>query len=93
MKDEIERRESYTAHVLDYFRARPNTWIDVHTLAYIGGFAAWRTRVSDARKTVKEDGGDIEWNGSVRQSAYRYVPRPERPEPAEAVAVNQPGLF
>src|SRR4051812_30206099 len=80
MKDEIARRASNTQHVLNLLKALPNEWIPARDIACVGGFLAWRTRISDARQMVKEDGGDIEWNGQVRQSAYRYVPRPARPE-------------
>ncbi len=75
MKAEIERRASYTAAVLDLFLSRPFDWIDVRTLAEIGGFAAWRTRVSDARQIVTDrQCGAIEWNNQIKASAYRYVP-------------------
>jgi len=33
----------------DYFRARPNTWIDASVLQGLGGRYAWRTRVSECR--------------------------------------------
>jgi hypothetical protein len=75
MREEIERRATFTSAVLDYFMAHPLEWIDVHTLAHVAGFAAWRTRVSDARKVVKRDGGDIVWNGESRNSCYRYHPQ------------------
>ena len=33
----------------NYFRARPNTWIDASVLQGLGGRYAWRTRVSECR--------------------------------------------
>lgn len=82
MKAEIERRASYTAAVLELFLSRPFEWIDVRTLAEIGGFAAWRTRVSDARQIVLDRRcGVIEWNNQVKASAYRYVPVLPKPTP------------
>ena len=77
MREEIERRATNTGAVLDFFRTHPLEWISVHQLASpdLGGFAAWRTRISDARKIVKREGGDIVWNHEVRNSCYRYHPQ------------------
>ena len=33
-----------------FFRARPDTWIDGRALAEVAGNYAWRTRASDLRK-------------------------------------------
>ena len=74
MKDEILRRQGKTQAVITLFVWRPGVWISAETLAKAGGFCAWRTRVADARKTLR-DFGTVEWNGQVRESAYRYVPR------------------
>lgn len=75
MKPEIDRRASYTAAVLDLFLSRPYQWLDVRTLADVGGFSGWRTRVSDARQIVTDRrSGSIEWNNNIKASAYRYVP-------------------
>jgi len=82
MKDELDRRANHTTAVLDLFLARPCDWIDVRTLADVGGFAAWRTRVSDARQIVTDRRcGAIEWNNQIKASAYRYVPAPPAPVP------------
>ena len=90
MKAEIERRASYTAAVLDLFLSRPFDWIDVRTLAEIGGFAAWRTRVSDARQIVTDrQCGAIEWNNQIKASAYRYVPVLPKPTPAQQMEMFQ----
>ncbi len=71
---ELSVRHRYTEDVIAYFAAKPGVWIEARDLAKIGGFCSWRTRISEARKQFKKDGGDIEWNGQVRASAYRYVP-------------------
>jgi len=34
----------------EYFRRHPNTWCDAREIARVGGFASWRTRVSDLRR-------------------------------------------
>ncbi len=56
----LKRRHSYTTAVLDYFRAHPKEWIDAHVLMELGGSMAWRTRVADARKVIKKEGGVLE---------------------------------
>jgi hypothetical protein len=61
--------------ILEYFISHPGEWIDVHTLAHVGGFAAWRSRVAEARVQLRDKGqGSIEWNGEQIESAYRFVP-------------------
>ena len=67
MKAELTRRASLTDAVLALFKSRPSVWIDAHELAQVGGFAAWRTRVADARKIIRADGGIIE-NRQIRRS-------------------------
>lgn len=67
-------RQTYTAKVIALFQSRPKEWIEVHELAAVGGFAAWRTRVSEARESLERGGGTLEWNHKQRQSAYRYLP-------------------
>ncbi len=74
MKDEFARRANKTADVLALFRRKPLTWIGVHELAHVGGFAAWRTRVSDARKVLEADGGSLVWNENRDESAYMFKP-------------------
>ncbi len=79
MKDEIERRETFTAAVLAYFKARPNVWIDARDLMELGGLMAWRSRISDARRIIEAEGGRLE-NQQHRVfsrtviSEYRYTP-------------------
>lgn len=66
---------SLTEHVRELFVSRPNEWIDGRELAKVGGYAAWRTRLSECRR---EFGMVIE-NTVIRHedytvSKYRYVP-------------------
>ncbi len=73
---ELVRRKSHTDMVLELFRAHPMTWLPWQEIADVGGACAWRTRVSDARKVLEAEGGQIEnrlLQNSAR-SAYRYVP-------------------
>lgn len=68
-------RRTRTTDILELFKARPGVWIDVHELAHVGGFASWRSRVSEARQIVVQAGdGSIEWNNNSLDSAYRFVP-------------------
>src|SRR5207244_7054663 len=72
---EAQRRASRTDLVERLFRSRPGEWISAAELFHVGGMCAWRSYVSDARKRVKAAGdGDIDWNGDVHESAYRFVP-------------------
>lgn len=90
MKDEIDRRASYTEAVLDLFLSRPFAWIDVRTLADVGGFSGWRTRVSESRQIVNDRRcGAIEWNNQIKSSAYRYVPMVVQSEPAQQMEMFQ----
>ena len=78
--------------MLEHFIERPFVWVDVRTLAEIGGFAGWRTRVSQARQIVTDrQCGAIEWNNQIKASAYRYVPAP--PEPVAPRPAVQESLF
>lgn len=59
---EATRRQSATQRVIAFFAARPGIWIDAIVImeALPSARLAWRTRISDARKHFKKDGGDIE---------------------------------
>lgn len=77
MKAELQRRHSHTLAVLDLLKSQPRQWIDIHAIAAVGGFASWRTRVSEARAIAEaHEHATVEWNGSVKASAYRYRPLP-----------------
>lgn len=75
MKDELQRRQSHTDAMIALFRSQPWIWIGIHALAHVGGFSAWRTRVADARKVFRSEGGDVIWNRDPIQSAYCYRPQ------------------
>lgn len=71
--DTPNRRERVHAYLV----ACAGTWVDARDLARIGGFAGWRTRVSEARQVARQDGADIvnrcfDRDG-YRVSQYRYV--------------------
>lgn len=91
----IMRRRSKTLQVLDLFRSKPGQWINVHELAKVGGFAAWRSRVADSRKLAEKDGELIEWNGKEADSAYRLRPAPLGRDAGEFVERrwNETGAF
>ena len=79
--EEVERRKSRTDLTEELFRSRPGVWINVPELVDVAGLCAWRTRVSDLRRRLKHAGeGDIEWNGEIRRSAYRWVRGPTHHE-------------
>jgi len=52
---------------------RPGQWIHWKRFQRFAA-CAWRTRLSDARRIARADGGEIEWNRTPRRSAYRYLP-------------------
>lgn len=67
---------SLCGRVAALFKAYPNQWLDGRQIAQVGGYAAWRTRVSDLRRapfnmvieneTVRHEGYTV--------SRYKYVP-------------------
>lgn len=85
LRSELASRDTLTTRVLRLFLSRPGAWIDVYELAGVGGFAGWRTRVSQARHIIERAGlGQIEWNGKARESAYRFVQMvPVQPDAAQ----------
>lgn len=90
-KSEGDRRKNATELVLALFTAYPNEWISWRDVAKVGGVCAWRTRISDARRIAKRDGAIIEWNKSVKHSAYRLRPKPLGRD--ASVEVTQKALF
>jgi len=64
-----------THRVRHLFLAHPNEWIDGRELAKIGGYAAWRTRLSECRQRF---GMAIENRVTHHEdhtvSKYRYTP-------------------
>lgn len=73
LSEEHARQTSNTQAVLELFQSRPLQWISWQELAKVGGSCAWRTRVSNARRIVRKDGGDIVWNRKLA-SAYMFTP-------------------
>lgn len=76
MEAQQEDKRSYRDKVAALFRTLPGIWIDGADVANIGGYYAWRTRISDCRKQlgmVIENRQQREPNGRTR-SQYRYVP-------------------
>lgn len=72
LKAEIQRRSGNTEKVVALFKSQPLTWIPIRELADVGGFAAWRTRVSEARQLIEAEGGSVEWNEDCKASAYMF---------------------
>ena len=57
------------------FVARPHDWIDGRQLAQVGGYAAWRTRVSDCRRQFgMRIENEVETRPDLTISRYRYIP-------------------
>lgn len=75
----MERRQSNTARLREFFEARPNTWVSATALEDVAGRQAWRTRVSELRRRLeREHAGTIE-NRQMRRayavvSEYRFLP-------------------
>ena len=90
MKDELERRESNAGAIEALLRGRLGQWVDVYELANVGGFAAWRTRVSDVRAKLSAE-YDLVWNGDVKHSAYMLRPKALGRDAAEHL--TQKSLF
>lgn len=73
MRDELARRAANAREMLALLRVAPLKWHHWQRFAKIAP-CAWRTRLSDARKVIENDGGQLVWNRNVRRSAYRWVP-------------------
>lgn len=84
MQTEFARRQSNTEKVWTLFQAHPHRWLHWRRFEKVGGACAWRTRISDARKLAEAIGGVIEHNGSIRRSAYRFLPYEPIPASHEA---------
>ena len=76
---------SLNERVAAYLRAREGQWVDGWELARVGGYAAWRWRVSDLRKPpynlVIENKVTVVTDGSRRfkVSEYRLIDAAQRP--------------
>ena len=66
---------SFVQAVAEYFRHRPNVWVNGMDLAHVGGCYAWRSRVSDCRRlgmTIENRQRSSTYGQIV--SEYRFVP-------------------
>jgi hypothetical protein len=84
----MAERPTFTDRVADLFRSMPGQWIDGRTLAQVGGFAAWRSRVSDARLAYGMDirnrqRRETRDGREVVVTEYCYFPQPRALEHAE----------
>ncbi len=70
---ELVRRQKVASATWTLFQARSSRWLHWKRFARLAP-CAWRSRISDARKEAKAQGGTIEWNRSITRSAYRYLP-------------------
>ena len=95
---------SLSEHVAALFRANPNRWIDGQQIARVGGYAAYRTRISDLRRppyamTIENRVRTVidfdEWvrSGATRKikvSEYRFLPWVTAERAAEARPAQAP---
>lgn len=65
-----------TERVAQLFRDRPREWIDGRTLAAIGGYAGWRSRVAECRTLLgMKIENKVEYRKNLRISRYRWTTR------------------
>ncbi len=89
---QVAVRETVNERVRALFLSKPNHWFGVKQLAKVGGFAAWRTRVSQVRTAFESaDEGTIQWNGDVKDSRYRYLK--QKPIGPDAAVPRERKLF
>ena len=95
-----ERRPSRTVLLANYFKARPNTWIDGRELSAVAGAYAWRTRASELRRSPYH----LEIENRQRTvttgpgehyivSEYRLVAPAECGQPGREPETSAPTLF
>lgn len=77
--NEAIRRKSNTEKLREFFLLHPLKWIDAVDLEPVAGRQAWRSRVSDLRKQLEQEG-----NGTIvnRQFHPRHVERDSSGQPA-----------
>lgn len=74
------KRMTLTTSLALFFRDHPGKWIDGRRLSKIAGYAAWRTRISDLRKspfrmTIENRQRRVKTaDGAFVISEYRFVP-------------------
>jgi hypothetical protein len=72
-----------TDRVAAYFKAHPDRWLDGRELAQVGGYAAYRTRISDCRTELGMDIINRTYRkGGLTISEYKLVSRPAHKEVA-----------
>lgn len=69
---------SLTDRIAAVFEGRPGEWIDAHDLLKVGGFAGWRTRISELRTqrglTIQNRVRYVKTSsGWIKVSEYRWV--------------------
>ena len=69
-----ETHMTRAAVIAAYFKAHPDRWLDGRELATVGGAYAWRTRISDARRSGMTIENRVRRIGRVAISEYRYTP-------------------
>jgi hypothetical protein len=91
----MSERQTFTDRVAQLFRDMPGQWIDARTIAQVGGFAAWRTRISNARIAYGMDiRNRTRWEetpiGGFTVTEYCYFPDPQPRALSEAEAQELP---
>jgi hypothetical protein len=74
--------QTFTDRVAALFKSMPGQWIDARVIAQVGGFAAWRTRISECRQRGMPDIRNrqrVEDTpiGSYKVTEYCYFPEPQ----------------
>lgn len=74
---EIQRRQSHTAKVIQVFRDCPRHWIIWTRFRDLVGERAYRTRISNAKEVFEAEGGTVESRtypcGAEIVTEYRYL--------------------
>jgi hypothetical protein len=65
---------SFVQAVAEYFRHRPNIWVNGMDLSHVGGCYAWRSRVSDCRRLGMTIENRQRPSHGQTVSEYRFVP-------------------
>lgn len=64
-----------TDRVRALFVQQPNEWIDGRQLAKVGGYAGWRTRLSECRRRyAMQIENRVIYRKDYRITRYRYTP-------------------
>ncbi len=91
VEKQIKVREGGNTRIRALFLSKPYKWIGWKELQKCGGGCGWRSRVSQVRKIVQQDGADIQWNGDPKDSRYRYLT--QRPQGPDAAVPRERKLF